>query len=354
MNQSLSGLDLLLKQVAENVEQSINEKSKTLIDDLKKQVEDLKKYQPTVVVNGDVKTEVNGLKHKQLNDLIMMVGANLNVMLTGMAGTGKTKSAQQVAEALQLDFYCMSVGAQTSKSDLLGYMDANGKYVTTMFRRAYENGGVFVMDEIDAGNSNVLIVMNSALSNGVCAFPDGMVEMHKDFHFIATANTYGNGADRTYVGRNQLDGATLDRFAIIDWQIDEDLERALVSHLKYGEMWTNVVRKTREYVKERNIRAIISPRATQKGAIILELNGGKYEDAFNACIKPQLPTDKIDSIRCIVRDTFNVEKQKMTPAKQTTEKTTDEPEHRGRGWNFKRGAKDTRATEPTEQPYSLL
>ena len=130
---SLSGLDILLKQVADNVEQSINEKSQALIADLEKKVEQLKKYTPTVVVNGNVKSEVKGLKHKQLNDLIAMVGANLNVMLTGMAGTGKTKSAQQVAEALKLDFYCMSVGAQTSKSDLLGYMDANGKYVETMF-----------------------------------------------------------------------------------------------------------------------------------------------------------------------------------------------------------------------------
>ena len=49
---SLSGLDILLKQVADNVEQSINEKSQTLIADLEKQVEQLKKYTPTVVING--------------------------------------------------------------------------------------------------------------------------------------------------------------------------------------------------------------------------------------------------------------------------------------------------------------
>lgn len=355
MNQSLTGLDLLLKQVADNVEQSINEKSKALIDDLTKQVEELKKYQPTVVVRNDIKTEVKGLKHNQLNDLIAMVGAGLNVMMTGMAGTGKTHSAQQVAEALGLDFYCMSVGSQTSKSDLVGYMNANGEYVDTMFRRAYEHGGVFVMDEIDAGNSNVLIVMNSALSNGVCAFPDRMVTMHENFHFIATANTYGNGADRTYVGRNQLDGATLDRFAIIDWKIDEELERAMVAELKYGECWLDVVRKTRKFVEERSMRAIVSPRATQKGAIVLELTNGDWQKAFDACIKPQIPTDKISIVRDNVKIAFDTAKKLVKNERQSaTSSTSTEPEHRGRGWNFKRGAKDTRATDtPNEHQFEL-
>lgn len=301
----LTGLDLLLKQVSENVETTINEKSQKLIKDLEKQVEDLKKYQPTVVIKDTTKTKVEGLKHKQLNDLISMVGANLNVMITGMAGTGKTKSAQQVAEALKLNFYCMSVGAQTSKSDLVGYMDANGKYISTMFRKAYEKGGVFVMDEIDAGNSNVLIVLNSALSNGVCAFPDKMVQMHKNFHFIATANTYGNGADRTYVGRNQLDGATLDRFATIDWKIDEKLEEALVKGLRYSNIWLKTVRSLRKYIDERSMRAIVSPRATIKGATVLEVSNGDFELAFDACIKPQIPVDKIISVKDFTKKEYD-------------------------------------------------
>lgn len=316
----LTGLDLLLKQVSENVEQSINEKSKKVIADLEKQVEELKQYTPTVVINGKVKTEIKGLKHCQLNNLISMVGAGLNVMITGMAGTGKTKSAQQVSEALGLNFYCMSVGAQTSKSDLVGYMDANGKYVSTMFRKAYEEGGVFVMDEIDAGNSNVLIVLNSALSNGVCAFPDKMVNMHKDFHFIATANTYGNGADRTYVGRNQLDGATLDRFATIDWKIDEKLEEALVKDLKYSIVWLKTIRKTRLYANERSMRAIISPRATIKGATVLEVSNGDFELAYEACVKPQIPVDKVNIVHDYMKNEFENNMKVFGVVEKTTPK----------------------------------
>jgi cobaltochelatase CobS len=41
------------------------------------------------------------------------------------------------------------------------------------------------------------------------------------------ANTFGTGADRQYVGRNQLDESTLDRFRI--GQIERDYDSEIVS-----------------------------------------------------------------------------------------------------------------------------
>ncbi len=185
--------------------------------------EEIKKQQVLKVVTDNGDNLVKGVKHSQLPSLINMVGAGLNVMLTGSAGSGKTHASAQVAEALGLKFYALSVGAQTSKSDIVGFIDAGGTYRTTLFRQAYEKGGVFVMDEIDAGNSNVLIQINSALSNGICSFPDKQVKAHKDFHFIATANTYGKGESVKYVGRNRLDAATLAQKAValhkLNWSV---------------------------------------------------------------------------------------------------------------------------------------
>ena len=309
-------MELGFTQVLGNIEKEVNgaiqKKCSEFTNDFQKTVtdakEELRKYvkeRPTVVIRGDAKHEVAGLRHKKLNTLITLVGADQNVLLVGSAGTGKTKSASQVAEALGIDFYCQSVGSQTSKSDLLGYMDANGKYVETAFRRAYEKGGVFCMDEIDAGNSNVLIVLNSALANGVCSFPDKMVERNKDFRFIGTANTYGNGADRTYVGRNQLDGATLDRFVVIDWDVDDELEKSLVE--PYGEAgiaWLETIWDLRKEVERSGIRAIISPRMTVKCAVTTEL-GNSVDDVIDMCILPQIPSDKKETIKTRVKDQFN-------------------------------------------------
>lgn len=287
------GMGSLMQNIGSEIESRIKE---SISRELEEYYQKIKSVQPIVIEKDGKRKEITGLKHKNLATLIELVGANQNVMMVGMAGTGKTKGASQVAEALDLPFYCMSVGSQTSKSDLLGFIDAHGNYVRTAFRDAYESGGVFVMDEIDAGNSNVLIVLNSALANDICSFPDGMIHRNKDFRFIATANTYGNGADRSYVGRNQLDGATLDRFSVLDWDCDERLERSLVESLELGNVWCDTVQQIRQAIKDAAIRAIISPRATMKGAMQLEL-GRAPSDVIDSVIVPQIPLDHRNAIR---------------------------------------------------------
>lgn len=243
------------------------------------------------VTTDTTKATVKGLKHKQLKDLILMIGQRMPVLMVGMAGTGKTHAAAQTAEALKLPFYSMSVGAQTSKSDIIGYMHAGGGYVATLFRKAYETGGVFLMDEIDAGNANVLIQINSALSNEYCAFPDAMVQKHADFAFIATANTYGNGANRQYVGRNQLDAATLDRFTVLGWEIDNALEKALVKNYANGERWHKTLLELRKYVDKQTMRVLVTPRATLRGTLLLE-SGFPFEQVVDMAVLHAFPSDK--------------------------------------------------------------
>ncbi|UHG91745.1 AAA family ATPase [Spirosoma oryzicola] len=216
-----------------------------------------------VKVNDKAAVKVEGLVHERFEDILSHVAVRDHVMLVGPAGSGKTTVCENVAQALQLDFYCKSVCSQTSKSELLGYMDANGNFVSTEFRVAYEKGGVFVLDEIDAGNPNVIAVLNSALANNYCAFADGMIRKHEDFVLIACANTFGTGATRQYVGRSQLDDATLDRFSVIEFGYDEKLEMSLAPDKKFCQ-FVQAVRK--EFVNE---RIVISPRASIQGGKLL-------------------------------------------------------------------------------------
>lgn len=286
-----------IKEYLENkVETSVDGELK----ELRLQVKSTRKLEVKV---GDKVNVVEGLKHKQLEQLITYASMRLSPLLVGMAGTGKTHAGEQTASALGLDFYAMSVGAQTSKSDIIGYMSATGDYVKTHFRDAYEQGGVFLMDEIDAGNANVLIQINSALSNGLCAFPDKMVKRHEDFVFVASANTFGNGANRQYVGRNQLDAATLDRFALINWFIDDELESNLTTGLN-GKAWYMAVRACRDYVAEKNIRALISPRATQKGSKLLHV-GQDLDEVIEATLLGSVPEDKKPDVTEVAKKIFN-------------------------------------------------
>lgn len=279
--------------LAQELDEAVSNHLDNRLDgELKVLREEIKKQQVLKVVTDNGDNLVKGVKHSQLPSLINMVGAGLNVMLTGSAGSGKTHASTQVAEALGVKFYSLSVGAQTSKSDIVGFIDAGGTYRTTPFRQAYEKGGVFVMDEIDAGNSNVLIQINSALSNGICSFPDKQVKAHKDFHFIATANTYGKGESMKYVGRNRLDAATLDRFTIIHWNIDEKVERAIAGN---DTAIYKAIAAARSYCERSEIDAMITPRTTQK-AVTLHKLSWSVQGIWEVVLKPYVPREHVDDV----------------------------------------------------------
>lgn len=181
--------------------------------------------------NGE-KRMVKGIVHSSFESIVKFVSMDEPVMLVGPAGTGKNVIAKQVAEALGLNFYFSN--AVTDEYKITGFVDANGKYVETQFYKAWtdENGGLFLLDEIDASDPSAMIVLNAALANGYFDFPGiGRVERNPKFRVIANANTYGTGASMEYVGRNQLDSATLDRFAIVEVGYDSRIEKVSCTYI---------------------------------------------------------------------------------------------------------------------------
>lgn len=214
------------------------------------------------VVNNDIKKDL-GTQHRSFPTLLKILEQKLNVYICGPAGSGKTTAAKKCAEALNVPFYF--TGAIANEYKLTGFIDAQGKIVSTEFRRAYEEGGLFLFDEIDASFPQAVLAFNAALANDYMDFPDKRVQKHENFYCIAAANTIGMGADRQYVGRNQLDAASLDRFVFLDWQYDEFLEEELAGN----KAWTYKVQKIRKIVNEKKIRFVVSPRASIKGSQLL-------------------------------------------------------------------------------------
>jgi MoxR-like ATPase len=227
---------------------------------------------------GDVRA-IEGKAHAALPRCIRLAAARRHTLLVGPAGSGKTHLASQVAEALGLAFAHISCSAGMSEGQLTGRLlpiGEGGRFecVRSEFVRCYEEGGVFLFDEIDAADSNTLLVLNSALANGQMALanrPDEPIATkHADFVCIAAANTFGTGADRQYVGRSQLDESTLDRFRIgqVEMDYDAEVEKALCPD---DELRTRL-QGYREAIRVNRLRRIVSTRFL-RDAFVMKLAG---------------------------------------------------------------------------------
>jgi hypothetical protein len=182
--------------------------------------------------------------------------------------------------------------------------------VSTAFRKAFECGGLFLFGETDASMPGALLAFNTALANDWMDFPDGVVKKHPDFRVVADANTFGTGADRQYVGRNKLDAASLDRYAVIEWGYDEALEASLIGAqapkgapvpqsikpLSESEAqaqainWLGRVQKVRKAVNDLKVLHVVSPRATINGSKLLAA-GWSWADTEEAVIWKGLDAD---------------------------------------------------------------
>lgn len=231
-----------------------------------------------------------GLVHYMTPRIIRALHAGLNVYLHGPAGSGKTTAARQAAEALGVAFYFAA--KVESEYLLLGFKDAHGETVRTQFREAYEHGGVFLFDEMDASASGAIVAINAALANGHCPFPDGVVQRHADFYCIGAGNTVLTGANRQYAGRVQLDAASIDRFYFLEFGYDDALEMELASN----KGWCLHVQAIRKAVAERGLSHLVTPRATFDGCKALEA-GETWEEAENGAIFKGLDTATIEQLR---------------------------------------------------------
>lgn len=240
--------------------------------------------------------KIDGVTHFQFTKVLGAMSQGVHMMLVGPAGTGKSTIAENASTALGLEFSSKSCTSQTSEASLTGYMNATGDYVGTEFRQRFQNGGVFLLDEIDNANPNVLGVLNSALANGFMAFPDGMVKRHPEFVAIAAGNTFGNGATAEYVGRNPIDAATKDRFAVFGIDYDLDIEQAMLDSVglptEVANGWLKAVRKARANVESYGLKVVVSPRATLNGARLIKSGSFSMAEVMDACILKGAKSDQ--------------------------------------------------------------
>ncbi len=227
--------------------------------------------------------------HSKFDMIKTCVENKIPVYLAGPAGSGKNHTLEQVAKVLGLEFYFTNSVQQEYK--LTGFIDAGGNFHETEFYKAFKNGGLFFLDEMDASIPEVLVLLNAAIANGYFEFPNGKITAHEDFRVVAAGNTVGSGADEAYTGRMVLDQATLDRFAIIDFGYDLKIELALA---KGNADLVSFIEDLRKQADEKGVRATFSYRCISM-VVKLETAGMNIDEIIKIAVVKGMDKDTINT-----------------------------------------------------------
>lgn len=231
------------------------------------------------------------VRHSKYDMIRACIENNIPVYLAGPAGSGKNYTLEQISWDLGLELYFTNSVQQEYK--LTGFIDAGGVYHETEFYKAFKNGGIFFLDEMDASIPEVLVLLNAAIANRYFEFPNGKVTAHKNFRVVAAGNTVGSGADEMYTGRLVLDQATLDRFAIIDFGYDRNIEMHIA---KGNEELVDFVEAIRTEAETNGIRATFSYRCI--GMVTkLERTGLELKNILAIAVFKGMEKDTINNFR---------------------------------------------------------
>ena len=253
---------------------------------VKEAVEEKEKPVPVIV-----EVEPDGeIRHQKYSQIKSCVSNDIPVFLVGPAGSGKNHTLEQIAKDLGLDFHFTNSIQQEYK--LTGFIDAGGNYHETEFYKAFKNGGLFFLDEMDASIPEVLVLLNAAIANKYFEFPNGKADAHENFRVVSAGNTVGNGSDESYTGRLVLDQATLDRFAIIEFDYDINIEMALA---KGNRDLVTFIRDLRSQAKSKGIRSTFSYRCI---SMVTKLEGVlQLTDIMQIVVLKGLDKDTMNTFR---------------------------------------------------------
>lgn len=279
--------EYVCSHMVENVTPEVKSVVRSFVEEMGVTIRNVQVVYNDVVISSDTEAY-----HKDYETILTFVLNKVPILLKGPAGGGKNICIEQIAHALNLPlFRCNS---PQDKYDLEGFIDANGVYQEKSFYKAFTQGGILLLDEMDNSMPSALIAVNDAIGNGKYHFPNGEKEMHKDFRVVATANTWGNGKSFDYIGRNKLDAATLDRFTFWEFMYDKDLERIIYPDDEILEVFWQL----RQAADKNNSRVIFSMRGI-KYSYIMRKAGLDLNKIIKACVVKGL---NIDDLKVLMRD----------------------------------------------------
>lgn len=316
---SANQLDLLTKTVASMMTEEVKKVSMSgLQDEFTEWVKST--YGPSYTVpkiySSPSGNEVPGVTNKAFDDVAMWIACDVPVMLTGAAGTGKNKLVQQLGT--YFDMPVLVINSIQDASELQGYKTIDGSYADTPFivfsKYCMENDkqGIVLFDEIDNGDASAMVTVNDAIASREITLADNShVDLH-NIRFMANGNTWGTGATDEYVGRNQLDAATLNRFVVVEVDYDERVEDSICADKNL----LHFLQQLRHGIRKCGIKHIISYRNIEQAVKAYHYKEDELSKKVKArilkqCVFKNLTSDDLNMLYPYIEDNEYVDIMKM-------------------------------------------
>jgi hypothetical protein len=204
-------------------------------------------------------------QHKHFCDLATLVGRGRHVWLVGPAGTGKSEAALNLASQMNARRALVPMHEDVTPSRLLGYRSpVNGEWVKGELEDVLTGGGLAILDEVDRARPGVPVALNAVLAQRKFTVRGETRDIHPEARFVCCSNTL-HGGSAEYAAARQQDGAFKDRFYLLEWPADTDLELRLAGEDQRD--WVEFCWKLRDLVSELGITSgRVSPRTMISGA----------------------------------------------------------------------------------------
>ena len=125
-------------------------------------------------------------------------------------------SVESVAKNLKLPLYRLQCFPSMKESDLWGSVDENGKIRASMASKAFTQGGVFCIENIENAPADLQFWLKSGLDGAVSVAGNPSMKRHPDFVIVLTSPV-----PLRELWSGQVDQAFIDHFSYLDVEVDD-------------------------------------------------------------------------------------------------------------------------------------
>lgn len=244
------------------------------------------------------KTSILG-QEKNLQHLEFGIKQNLNILLTGETGTGKTSMIRELAQITGNQVVRFTLTGETTVDEFVGKYELENKntiWKDGVLIRALKEGHWLVVDEINAALPEILFVLHSLLDDDryvMVSNHDGeIVRPHSNFRFFATMNPM-----EEYAGTKELNKAFASRFDMV-LRVDYPDAQSEINILaqktgvppQEAELMVGIAQQLRKLKAEHKLFYTCSTRDLLQWAKLLQA-GMELHDAFTCALVHKSGTD---------------------------------------------------------------